>query len=146
MILSAVCTCNFFQAIFLHVVRFLFHCISHMSVVLYRLPCGVHIFGIWRPQGSRYVLPNSLKTIADLHLLESTGLIKYLDIRVGLDLFFTFSNGDSSYVCNSLFSQNWFYLLFCNQCQLPTPHNSLGSLEFFMQIGSEFRRMKDFYF
>ena len=49
------------------------------------------------------VLLNSLKTTADLHLLGSTGLIKCQD--VGLDSFFAFSDGDSSYICNSLFSQ-----------------------------------------
>ena len=28
-----------------------FHCIWHMWVVLYRLPCGVHTFGIWSISG-----------------------------------------------------------------------------------------------
>ena len=27
-----------------------------------------------------------------------------------------------------LFSQDWSYLLFCSQCQLPTPDNSFGSV------------------
>ena len=56
------------------------------------------------------------------------------------------SNGDSSYVCNSLFSQGWCYLLFCSQCQLPTSYNSFRSVEFFMRIGSEFHRMKGYHF
>ena len=55
------------------------------------------------PQGHRNGQHNSLKTIADLHFLGNTGLIKCQDVSVGLDSFFTFSDGDASYVCNSLF-------------------------------------------
>ena len=44
-----------------------------------------------------------LKTTVDLHLLESMELIKCQDVAVGLDLFFAFSNGDSSDVCHSVF-------------------------------------------
>ena len=51
------------------------------------------------------VLLSSLKAIADLHLVGSAGLIKCQDVSVGLDSLFTFSDGDSSYICNSLFSQ-----------------------------------------
>ena len=66
----------------------------------------VYIFLAFKtPQGSWDILLNSIKTIADLHLLGSTGLIKCQDVSVGLDSFFVFSDGDSSYVCNSLFSQ-----------------------------------------
>ena len=57
------------------------------------------------PQGSWDVLVDTLKTIADLPLLGRTGLIKYHDVRVGLDSFFAFSDGDSYYVFNSLFFQ-----------------------------------------
>ena len=46
---------------------------------------------------------NPLKTIVDLHLLGSMELIKCQDVAVGLDLFFAFSNGDSSDVCHSQF-------------------------------------------
>ena len=42
------------------------------------------------PQGSWDVPLNSLKTIADLHLFWSSGLIKCLDVSVGLDSLFTF--------------------------------------------------------
>ena len=49
------------------------------------------------PQGSWGVLLNSLKIIADLHLLGNTGLIKCQDVSVGLDSFFAFSDGDSSH-------------------------------------------------
>ena len=40
----------------------------------------------------------SLKTIADLHLFGSMGLIKFKDVSVGLDSLFAFSKGDSSYI------------------------------------------------
>ena len=43
-----------------------------------------------------------LKTIVDLHFLGSMKLIKCQDVAVGLDLFFAFSNGDSSDVCHLL--------------------------------------------
>ena len=69
------------------------------------------------PQESWDVLLNSLETIAYLHLLGSTGLIKCQDVSVGLDSFYAFSSGDSSYICNSLFSQSWCNLLLCSQCQ-----------------------------
>ena len=45
MILLAVCTCNFFQVIFLHVVRVRFTAFGTW------LLCGVHIFGIWSTSG-----------------------------------------------------------------------------------------------
>ena len=50
MILSAVCTSYFFQAIFLHMVQVLFTTFG-TCVILYRLPCGVRIFGIWSTSG-----------------------------------------------------------------------------------------------
>ena len=40
---------------------------------------------------------------ADLHLLGSMELIKCQNVGVGLDLFFTFSNGNSSDICHSIF-------------------------------------------
>ena len=105
MILSAVCTCDFFHAIFLHEVRVLFPvfrtCLSSstgFSVVSIFLAFKV-------PQGSWDVLLNSLKTTVDLHFVGSTRLIKCLDISVGLNSLFAFSDEDSSYICNSLFSQ-----------------------------------------
>ena len=98
------------------------------------------------PQGNRDVLLKSLKTIADLHLLGRVELVKCQDVRVGLDSLLAFSDEDSTYVCNPLFSQGSFYLLFCNQHQLPTPDKSLGNVEFLMQVGSAFRRMKIFIF
>ena len=55
------------------------------------------------PQGIWDVLLNSLKTIANLHLLESMWLIKFQDVSAGLDSYFAFSDGDSSYIFNSLF-------------------------------------------
>ena len=114
MILSAVCTSNFFQAIFLHVVRV--HFIGFRTCLL--SSTGFHVVSIFlafeTPQGSWNILLISLKTKVDLHLFGSTGLIKCQDVSVGLDSFFAFSDGDSSYICNSLFSQGWYYLLFCS--------------------------------
>ena len=142
MILSVVCTFNLLQAIFLRVLQVLFTtfgtCLSSSS-----LWCPCLAF-----EGTRVhwgILLDSLKTIVDLHLLGSMGLIKFQDVSGSLGLYFAFSNGDS-YIYNSLFSQGWCYLLFCCHCQLPTPHNSFGSVELLMQIGSAFRRMKNFYF
>ena len=41
--------------------------------------------------------------------------------KCGSGFFLCFSNWDSSYICNNLFSQGWCYLLFYSQCQFPTP-------------------------
>ena len=106
------------------------------------------VFIFWAfeaPQGHWNILLNPLKTIAHLYLFGSMGLIKCQDVIVGLNSFFAFANGDS-YICNSLFPQGWCYLIFCSQCQLPTPDNSLGSVEFLMWVGSVFRWMKSFHF
>ena len=54
---------------------------------------------------------NPLKTIVDLHLLGSMELIKGQDVAVGLDLFFAFSNRDSSDVCHPLFSKHYCHPL-----------------------------------
>ena len=67
------------------------------------------------PRGRWDVLLDSLKTIADLHLLGRTELF---------------------------FPQGWCYLLFCSQYQPTTPDNSSRSVESFMQVSSVFRRMK----
>ena len=56
------------------------------------------------PQESWDVLLDSLKTIADIHLFGCTELIKYQDVSVYVYSFFAFSDGHSSYICNSVFS------------------------------------------
>ena len=71
-------------------------------------------------------------------------LFKCQDVSIGLDSFFTFSNG-VSYVHHSLFSQGCSYLL-CTQRQLPTPDNSFGSVESFMWVALYFCCMKSFSF
>ena len=91
MILLAVCTSNFFQAIFLHVVQVLCTCLSSST----DFPVVSIFLAFEAPQENWDVLLNSLKTIADLHLLGSMGLIKCQDVSVGLDSLFTFSDGDS---------------------------------------------------
>ena len=72
---------------------------------------GFHVVSIFlvfeAPQESWDIHLNPLKTIVDLHLLGSMELIKCQDVAVGLDLFFAFSNGDSSDVCHSLFSKHY---------------------------------------
>ena len=105
MILSAVCASNFFQAIFFHVVRVLFTtfgtCLCFFTGFLV-----VSIFLAFEaPQECWDVLLNPLKTIADFHLLGSTGLLKFQNVSVSLDSFFAFSNGNSPYDCKSLFSK-----------------------------------------
>ena len=103
-ILLAVCTSNFFQAIFLHVVWVLFTTFGTCQSSSTGFPVVFIFLAFKAPQGSWDILLDSLKRIVNLHLLRSTGLIKYQDVSVGLDSFFTFSDGDSSYICNSLFS------------------------------------------
>ena len=145
MILSAVGTSNFLQTILLQVVLVLFiafrTCLSSFT--------GFSVVSIFLAfealQGRWDVLLDTLKKI-DIHLFGSTGLIKCQDVSVDLDSFFTFSNEDSSYICNSLFSQRRCFLLFCSQCQPLTPDNTLGSVEVLMRVGPAFRRMKGFYF
>ena len=73
------------------------------------------------------------------------GLVEYQDVGVGFDFFSFFSNCNS-YVCDSQFSQGCQHQLFCCQCQLLTPDNSFGSVEFFMQVGFAFGCMEDFHF
>ena len=145
MILLAVCTSNFFKTIFFHVVRIFFTAFHTCLSSSTGFPVVSIFLAFEASQESWDVLLNSLKTIADLHLLGSTRLIKCQDVSVGLDSLFAFSDGDFSYICNSQFSQGWCYLLFCSQCQLSTPDNSLGSIQFLMWVGSAFHRMKGFY-
>ena len=92
-----------------------------MSVVLYRLPCGVHIFAIWSTLG---VLGRTARL--------SQVALYFLEILL---IFLT-----------PCFPRADCYLLTCIRFQLPTPDNSLGSVEFLMQEGSAFRRMKGFHF
>ena len=53
-------------------------------------------------QGCWHILLNSLEILAVFHFLRSMRMIKCQDVGVGLDLFFTFFNGDffSSDVCH----------------------------------------------
>ena len=146
MILSAVCTSNFFQAIFLQVVRVVFTTFGTCLSSSTGFPVLSIFLAFEAPQDRCDLVLNILKTIADLHLLGSTGLIKCEDVSVGLDSFFAFSNRGSSYICNSLFFQDWCYFLLCCQCQLPTPDKFFGSVEFLMRVGSAFCRMKAFHF
>ena len=142
MILSAVGTFNFLQAIFQVLLT------TFNSCLLFSTGCPV-VFIYWAfeiPQGSWDILLNTLKNIANLQLLGSTRLIKCYNVSVGLDSFFAFSDRDSYYICNSLFSQDWCYHLFCSQCQLPTPDNYPGSVEFLMWVGSAFHCMKVLHF
>ena len=80
---------------------------------------------------------NPLKTIVDLHLLGSMQLIKCQDVAVGLDLFFTFSNGDTSDIC---------HLLCYSQGQLHTSDNSFGCVQSFVWICSAFGSVENFHF
>ena len=147
MVLSAVCTFNYFQAIFLQVIRvrvlFTAFCTWLSSSKGFRV---VSIFLAFETlQGRWDVLLDSLKTIADLYLLGAMELIKCQDVSVGLDSFFAISSGNPSYIYYSLFSQGWCYILFCNQCQIPIPENSYGNIESLMKVGSAFRRVKGFF-
>ena len=105
MILSAVCTSNLLQEIFLQVVQILFPtfgtCLSSSTA----FPVVFIFLAFEAPQGYWDVMLDPLKTIADFHLLGSTRLIKCQDVSVGMDSFFAFSNGDTFYIYNSLFSQ-----------------------------------------
>ena len=74
-----------------------------------------------------------LLTIADLHFLGNMELVECQDVGVGFD----FSPPFLIVILLmfvTLFSQGYRHL-FCCQCQLPTPDNSFGSVEFFMWVG-----------
>ena len=95
MILLADCTCNFFQAVSLHMVRVLFTAFGvYLSSSTGILWCP-YFLAFETPPWSWDLLLNSLKAIVDLHFLASKGLIKYQDISIGLDSFFAFSDGYS---------------------------------------------------
>ena len=96
---TAFCIWNFFQAIFLHMIRVLFTALSKdlTSSTGFLLAFEV-------PQGYWDILLNPLRTIADIHLFGSTLLVKFHDVGVGLYLFFAFSNGVPSNICYSMFS------------------------------------------
>ena len=112
MILSVVCTPNFLQTIFLHVVRVLFIAFGICVSSTTGFPV-VSIFLAFEALQRRWdVLLNSLKTIAHRHFLGSMGLIKCQDVSVGQYLLLAFSNGDSSNVYDFLFSQGLRYLFF----------------------------------
>ena len=104
MILSAVCTLNLLQAIFLQVVRVLFTAFGTCLSSFTGFPVVSIILAFEASQGCWDVLLNSLKTMANLQLLGSMGLIKCQDVSFGLDSFLAFSYEDS-YICNSLFFQ-----------------------------------------
>ena len=146
MILSKVFTSNFFQKILLQLVRVLFTAFGTCLSTSTGFPVVSIFWAFEAHQGRWDILFNSLKTIADLHLRRSTWLIKCQEVSVCLDSFFAFSNGDSSYVCNSLFSPGWRCILFCSRWQLPTTDNCLGIVESLTRVGSAFRRMIGFYF
>ena len=114
-----------------------------MCLVLYKLPCGDHIFGIG---STSKVLGHIvvLQIIAVLHVLRHMGSIVYQDVNVRLDLFFAFSYGESS-VCHALFSQGCCQLC-CSQGQLPTYNNSLRSVQSFIGIYSAFGSVEAFHF
>ena len=105
MILSTVCTSNFLQAIFFHMVRVLLTAFGTYLSSSTSFPVVSIFMAFEAPQGYWDVLLDSLKTTADLHLLRRIELIKCKDVSVGLDSYFAFTNGDSTYICNSLFFQ-----------------------------------------
>ena len=106
----------------------------------------VSMFLEWEtPQGWWDILFNPLKTIAKFHFFGSMGLIKSLAVGVGLGLFFAFSNGDSSNVCQFLFFQGCCHLICCNQNQLPSSGDSFRSVQPFEGICSAFAAVESFH-
>ena len=103
MIFSAVCTSIFFfKQSFLQVFSVLFTAFGTCMSSSTAFPVVSIFLAFEAPQGSWDVLLDSLKTITDLLLLGSTGLIKCQGVSIGLDSFFVFSDGDYSYIFNSL--------------------------------------------
>ena len=127
MVLLAVWKFNLLWAIFFCVVWVLFTtlCTSLSSSASFPL---VVMFLTWN------ILFNPLEAIPDFHFLKNTGLIKYQDICIGLDLPPAFSNSNSSDVCHFLFSQGYCHLFHCSQGQLPTSNNSFWCLQFVVEI------------
>ena len=76
MILLAVCTSNFFQAIFICMVRVLFTSFGTCLSSSTGFPGVSKFLTFEAPQGSWDALLNSLKTITNLHRFWSTELIK----------------------------------------------------------------------
>ena len=76
MILWAVCTSNFFQAIFLCMVRVFFIAFGTCLSSSTGFPVVSRFLTFEAPERSWDILLNSLKTIADLHLFWSSRLIK----------------------------------------------------------------------
>ena len=76
MIVLAVCTSNFFYTIFLCMVLVLFTAFGACLSSSTGFPVVSKFLIFEAPQGSWDILLNSLKTIADLHLFWSLGLIK----------------------------------------------------------------------
>ena len=130
-ILLAVCTSSFHQVFFLH--GFLVFPPAFGTCVLSSTSFPVmSIFLTFEgPQASRDVLFDPLNTIADFFFLGNVGLVEFLDVGVGFDIF-SFSNRNSSYVCDPLFSQGCRHLLFCCQRQLLIPDNYFWCVEFFL--------------
>ena len=76
MILLAVCTSNFFHAIFLCMVRVLYTAFGTCLLSSTGFPVVSKFLTFEASQGSWDVTLNSLNTIADLHLVGSTRFIK----------------------------------------------------------------------
>ena len=144
MALLTVWTSNFLKAVFFHhAVWILFTTLGTCLLLSASFP--IFIFLAFEALHWYWdILFNPLKTITDCHLLESMVLTKCQDERVGLDLFFTFSNCDSSDVCHSLFSQSSCHLLCSSQGQLSTSDNFFRSIQSFMGICSAFGSVEAF--
>ena len=105
MVLPAVWTSTFFfLAIFLHVVRVFFTSLCAYQSSSTNLPV-VSIFLTFEAfQGRGDTFFKTHKIIGDIHLLGIIELIRCPAVSVAQDLFFAFFNGDSSDICQSLFS------------------------------------------
>ena len=73
-------------------------------------------------------------------------LVECQDVGVSFNFFSSFSNDNSSDVCNPQFFQGRRHLPFCCQRKLPNPDKSFGSVDFYMWVGSAFCCMKGFHF
>ena len=74
------------------------------------------------------------------------GLVECLDVGVGFNFFFSFSNSHTFYVCEPLFFQGCIHFLLCCQRKLPASDKPLGSVVFFMWVGPAVGCMEDFDF
>ena len=100
-ILSAVCTSNFFQVIFFHVVRILFPAFGQRMSSSTCFPVVCLYF--WHLKHLRGAGTYCSTLTRQLLIFTSLGV---RDVSVGLDSFFAFSDGDSSNILNSLFSHS----------------------------------------